>query len=58
MIINSEAFSNGVYSFDSYGASVGFGFDNSKVFSGSVAWLYIDYESLCAGTSLYDSTPL
>lgn len=23
-----------------------------------VAWFYIDCESLCAGTSLYDSTPL
>lgn len=31
---------------------------NSKTFSDSVAWFYIDCESLCAGTSLYDSTPL
>lgn len=27
-------------------------------FSDSVAWFYIDCESLCMGTSLYDSTPL
>ena len=31
---------------------------NSKTFSDSVAWFYIDCESLCMGTSLYDSTPL
>lgn len=31
-IINSETSSNGIYSFDSYSASVGFGFDNSKAF--------------------------
>ena len=31
-IINSEASSNSIYSFDSYSASVGFGFDNSKAF--------------------------
>ena len=31
-IINSETSSNGIYSFDSYSASVGFGFDNSKTF--------------------------
>jgi len=29
-IINSKIFSDDVYSFDSYGVSVGFGFDNSK----------------------------
>ena len=31
---------------------------NSKTFSDSVAWFYIDCERLCVGTSLYDSTPL
>lgn len=31
---------------------------NSKTFSDSVAWFYTDCESLCMGTSLYDSTPL
>ena len=31
-IINSKTFSNSIYSFDSYGVSVGFGFDNSKAF--------------------------
>lgn len=33
-IINSEASSNSIYSFDSYSASVGFGFDNSEAFGG------------------------
>lgn len=31
-IINSKTFSNGIYSFDSYGASVSFDFNNSKAF--------------------------
>lgn len=33
-IINSKTFSDSVYNFESYGASVGFGFDNSKAFGG------------------------
>lgn len=32
IIINFETSSNSIYSFDSYGVSVGFGFDNSKAF--------------------------
>lgn len=51
-----------IYSFESYGVSVGFDFDNSKAFSNTitiqfsigfndiVVRLYTDYESLCAGT--------
>ena len=31
-IINSKTFSDSVYSLNSYSVSVGFGFDNSKVF--------------------------
>lgn len=31
---------------------------NSKAFSDSVAWFYIDCERGCVGASLYDSTPL
>lgn len=29
-----KAFSNAIFNFDSYGVSIGFGFDNSKAFSG------------------------
>ncbi len=65
-IINSKTFSDGVYSFDSYGVSVGFGFDNSKAFDDDCFNSFEDgiaesrdyCESLCMGTSLYDSTPL
>lgn len=73
-IINSKIFSDGVYSFDSYGVSVGFGFDNSKAFDDDNSKAFDDdcfnsfedgiaesrdyCESLCMGTSLYDSTPL
>lgn len=57
-IINSKIFSDGVYSFDSYGVSVGFGFDNSKASNSFVAWLCMDCERVSTGTSLYDSTPL
>jgi hypothetical protein len=32
IIINFETSSNSIYSFDSYGVSVDFGFDNSKAF--------------------------
>lgn len=31
---------------------------NSDTSSNGVARLYTNYESLCTGTSLYDSTPL
>lgn len=52
-----------VYSYDSFIAnsktfSIVITIINSKTFSDSVAWFYIDCESLCRGTSLYDSTPL
>lgn len=52
-----------VYSHDSFIAnsktfSIVITIINSKTFSDSVAWFYIDCESLCMGTSLYDSTPL
>ena len=53
-----KAFSNAIFNFNFFGVSIGFGGNNSKTFSDSVAWFYIDCESLCMGTSLYDSTPL
>lgn len=62
----SIGFSSTIYSFESYGVSVGFDFDNSKAFNDGyfnsfedgVAELQVGRESLCTGTSLYDSTPL
>ena len=64
--INFETSSNSIYSFDSYGVSVGFGFDNSKAFGGGcfnsfedgIAESRDEYEKVSMGTSLYDSTPL
>lgn len=53
-----KTFSNAIFNFDSYGISIDFSDDNSKTSSGSIVWLYIDYESLFTRTSLYDSTPL
>ena len=53
-----NTFSNAIFNFDSYGISIDFSDDNSKTSSGSIVWLYIDYESLFTRTSLYDSTPL
>lgn len=47
-----------IYSFDSYGISIGFGGNDSKTSSGFITWLYTDYERASTGTSLYDSTPL
>ena len=65
-IINSETSSNGIYSFNSYSISIGFSFNSFEVsnddcfsiFENGVAELYVGRESLCTGTSLYDSTPL
>lgn len=61
-----KAFSNVIFNFDSYGVSIDFSDDNSKIFDDDgfnsfedgVAELYVGRESLCMGTSLYDSTPL
>lgn len=52
-----------IYSHDSFIAnskifSIVITIINFKTFSDSVAWFYIDCERLCAGASLYDSTPL
>lgn len=52
-----------IYSHDSFIAnsktfSIVITIINSKTFSNSVAWFYIDCESLFTGASLYDSTPL
>lgn len=55
-----------IYSFEFYGISVGFDFDNSKAFDDGcfnsfedgVAELRDKYERVCMGASLYDSTPL
>lgn len=52
-----------IYSHDSFIAnsktfSIVITIINSKTFSDSVAWFYIDCERLFTGTSLYDSTPL
>lgn len=66
IIINSKTYSNGIYSFESYGVSIGFGFNNSKTFDSGcfnsfddgVAEPRDEYERVSTGTSLYDSTPL
>lgn len=61
-----KTFSNAISNFDSYGVSIDFSDDNSKAFDDDCFNSFEDgiaesrdyCESLCMGTSLYDSTPL
>ena len=61
-----KTFSNAIFNFDSYGISIDFSDDNSKIFDDGgfnsfedgVAELQVGRERVCTGTSLYDSTPL